>query len=254
MYEEHPLINPPPPDATLWRYVNFTKFVSMLDTNALFFSRADKLGDPFEGSFPRANREVDPSSFADPYLADLLERHRGFVQDIRPFTLVNCWHESTHESTAMRNQYSEKHEGVAIKTDFLSLSQSFVCSETIFIGRVDYVDYETASFPILNDFAPFLHKRKSSEHEKEIRAINIDFPLPPGLLDPDVDLEPLDLSKATYDVGAYRDVDLSVLVNELIVAPYAEDWFLELVRSIATHFSLEAPITRSSLADTPRWV
>ena len=53
--------------------------------------------------------------------------------------------------------------------------------------------------------------------------INIDLPLPPGLLNPDIALEPLDFSKASCDVGAYRNVDLSVLVNELIVAPYAED-------------------------------
>ena len=223
LYDEHPLINPPPSDATLWRYVDFTKFVSMLDTNALFFTRVDKLDDPFEGSFPRPNIEADPSSYSDPYLADLVRHHRGFVKQIRPFTLVNCWHESTHESTAMWNQYSAQHEGVAIKTDFKSLSKSFVCNDTIFIGRVNYIDYEATSIPRLNDFAPFLHKRKSSEHEKEVRVINIDLPLPPGLLNPDIALEPLDFSKASCDVGAYRNVDLSVLVNELIVAPYAED-------------------------------
>ena len=147
----------------------------------------------------------------------------------------------------------KKHGGVAIKTDFTSLSQSFVCSENIFIGRISYVDYETICFPILNDFAPFLHKRKSSEHEKEVRAINIDLPLPSSLLNPDIHIEPLDLSKAIHHFGAYRKVDLSVLVNELIVAPHAEEWFLKLVKSIAVRYDLDVPVVRSSLADTPVW-
>ena len=226
----------------------------MLDTKALFFTRADKLVDPFEGSFPRGNVEEDHSSYADPFLADLVRRHRVFVNQIRPFTLVNCWHESTHESTALWSQYSSQHEGIAIKTDFKSLSGSFVCNDTIFIGRVEYIDYETTNIPRLNDFAPFLHKRKSSEHEKEVRVINIDLPLPPGLLNSDIPLEPLDLTEAIHNVGAYRNVDLSLLVNELIVAPYAEDWFLELVRSVAAHYALDAPVIRSSLADNPTWV
>ena len=45
MYETHPLFVAPPGDALLWRYMDFTKFVSLLDTSSLFFSRADLLGD-----------------------------------------------------------------------------------------------------------------------------------------------------------------------------------------------------------------
>ena len=254
MYKEHPLINPPPPDATLWRYVDFTKFVSMLEANALFFTRADKLNDTFEGSFPRGNVEEDPSLYGDPFLADLVRDHRGFVKQLRPFTLVNCWHESTHESSAMWSQYTAKHGGVAIKTDFKSLSRSFVCDDIIFIGRVNYIDYKTASIPRLNDFAPFLHKRKSSEHETEVRVINIDLPLPSGIFDSDIPFEPLDLSRAKHNVGSYRNVDLSTLVNELIVAPYSEDWFIELVCSVAARYALDVPVMRSSLADIPTWV
>ena len=37
-------------DATLWRYIDFTKLVSFLEDQTIFFARADKLGDPFEGA------------------------------------------------------------------------------------------------------------------------------------------------------------------------------------------------------------
>ena len=60
MYKEHRVFNPPESDAVLWKYMNFTKFVSLLEKQALFFARADKLGDPFEGSFSKANKQLRP--------------------------------------------------------------------------------------------------------------------------------------------------------------------------------------------------
>ena len=38
--------DPPPADAILWRYMDFTKFVALLEMKSLFFARADKLNDP----------------------------------------------------------------------------------------------------------------------------------------------------------------------------------------------------------------
>ena len=34
----------PPVDSQLWRYMNFAKFVSMLEARQLFFTRADRTG------------------------------------------------------------------------------------------------------------------------------------------------------------------------------------------------------------------
>ena len=48
MYAEHGSFRPPPEEAVLWRYMDFTKFVSLLSTNALYFARADTLGDPLK--------------------------------------------------------------------------------------------------------------------------------------------------------------------------------------------------------------
>ena len=249
MYEDHRLFISPFPDAVLWRYVNFTKFVSLLDKSALFFARVDKLDDPFEGSFPRGNVEVDPSSYSDPLLADFYRSARHFVKDIRPFTLVNCWHESPHESDGMWRLYSGDREGIAIRTDFKSLSESLVGEEVIHIGKVSYIDYDTARISELNSEESFLRKRKSFEYENEVRAINLDLPLPPDLMAG----TGLDLSIPTYDTGTYLDVDISRLIHEVKVAPFAADWFMELVQSVADRYGLSAPINKSALGDEPTW-
>ena len=44
-------------NTTIWRYMDFTKFVSLLDKKKLFLCRADKLEDSFEGSLPLDNVE-----------------------------------------------------------------------------------------------------------------------------------------------------------------------------------------------------
>ncbi len=38
-------------NSKIWRYLDFAKFISILDRKALFFVRADRLSDKFEGSY-----------------------------------------------------------------------------------------------------------------------------------------------------------------------------------------------------------
>ena len=62
---DHPVFSPPAPDELLWRYVDLSKYLSVLSGRALWFSRADLLGDPFEGSMSRANVRLRPSVYTD---------------------------------------------------------------------------------------------------------------------------------------------------------------------------------------------
>jgi hypothetical protein len=39
----------------LWRYMDFTKFVSLLETHKLYFNRSDMFNDHFEGSSAKMN-------------------------------------------------------------------------------------------------------------------------------------------------------------------------------------------------------
>jgi len=53
MYEAHPVfVQPDDPNVKVWRYMDFTKLVSLLDSRTLYFTRPDKFDDPFEGSLP----------------------------------------------------------------------------------------------------------------------------------------------------------------------------------------------------------
>jgi hypothetical protein len=52
--DAHPTFKAPANrEASLWRYMDFTKYVSMLEVKALFLARVDQFGDAFEGAWPR---------------------------------------------------------------------------------------------------------------------------------------------------------------------------------------------------------
>lgn len=208
MYKEHPTFASPRPDAGLWRYLTFTKFVSLLDRRAIFFARADKFSDPFEGAFPKANIDLRRKNFKaiveqHPFLnSEKFQLQDVPIKDLRRFTLINCWHEGDHESEAMWSRYSGTQEGIAIRTDFRSLAESLVDDRDIYIGQVSYIDYATDSILDDNLFRPFLNKRKSFEHEREVRALIFELPSHEG-----VHGGSLDMSKALYTNGTYCKVD-----------------------------------------------
>lgn len=135
--------------------------------------------------------------------------------------------------------YSRETDGIAIKTDFNSFKKSLTSDEDIYVGKVSYVDYENHFIPESNAFYPYLHKRQSFDYEQEVRAITLTIPS--------------NMSQDICDIGKYYEVDLSLLIQEVIVAPYAHDWFLELIRSVAARYNLEVPIVKSTLADNPIW-
>jgi hypothetical protein len=48
-YAEHPVCETPKDEVVLWRYMDFVKFIALLDSSELRFTRLDHLDDPREG-------------------------------------------------------------------------------------------------------------------------------------------------------------------------------------------------------------
>lgn len=246
--------NPPPTDAILWRYMDFTKFVSLLEKRALFFARADKLGDPFEGATPINNIQARYTSLKSELSEKEILMYESLRVELRRFTLISCWHESSHESEAMWKVYSSANSGIAIKTNFDSFVASFITNEQIHIGQVKYIDYDSEKIPEDDLLSPYLHKRKSFEHEREVRAIIQHIPTEAS---PENIRNFLSGEIPTWpdmcDTGIYYEIDLNILIQEVVVDPSAPDWLLDLVSSVAERYNLQVPINKSHLAALPTW-
>ena len=243
MHEEHPRIISPPSDAVLWRYLDFTKFVSVLEKRSLFFSRSDQLGDPFEGSLSPENWRLHPELYGEHN--ELLEPQlTNLYRNLKHLVYISCWHLAGHESAAMWRLYSRESDGIAIRTECRHLRASLLCEETIYVGSVSYVDYESTFIPENPVFLPYFYKRQEFRHEQEVRAIcHKLFNADGGV----------GLGARPRSVGEYYEVDLSALVQEIVVAPLAPDWFIELVSSVANRYGLGDRVRRSSLSTNPTW-
>ncbi|MFC1995070.1 hypothetical protein ACFLVK_01525 [Chloroflexota bacterium] len=252
MYEENSTFKKPENEMVkIWRYMDFTKYVSILNKSALFFVRANKMNDPFEGSLPQANIRARSNIHEQP-LKDILENVSEMAKDSMQYTLINSWHMNEYESAAMWKLYLKSNDGIAVQSTFTRLKDSIQDKDySVHIGKVEYIDYNTETIPqgipffnpkylpSFNFFSPTLHKRKSYEHEQELRAITLVLPTPaPHAL-------------ADHEDGKYIKTDLHTLIERVYLAPTCQDWLLDLVKSITKQYRLNKEVLRSHLDDIP---
>ena len=161
--------------------MDFTKFVSMLENESLFFCRTDLLGDPFEGSNSKANANFQPEvAYKDTpgFIGPAKQMRADLSHHLkwqRQWTFVNCWHAGEYESAAMWKLYTNSSEAVCIQSTYETLER-LLRYKVRRVDAVSYVDYDTDWMPEGDILMPLLHKRKSFEHEREVRAIIYDPP------------------------------------------------------------------------------
>src|SRR3712207_6251295 len=125
--------------------MDFAKFVALLKDRALYFARADRLGDRFEGARGLAQREAEWRAHCIEYLRQTIRTAPGQTEEIpsekveeeperlyREFkavgereiqnTFVSGWHTNEGESEALWQLYAPPPAaGILICTDFASL-------------------------------------------------------------------------------------------------------------------------------------
>lgn len=228
-------------DIPVWRYMDFTKFVSLLENGGLYLPRIIDLNDPFEGSFARGNEKLRPLVYRHVRNAfglaagDLMKRLRTWVA-------ASCWHINEQESAGMWKLYTKTNEAVCIQSTFRKLRDAL--GSTVRVGVVRYVDYDKDWIPESNPLAPFLYKRKSFEHEHEVRAV-----IPLGDLK---ELQKKPEQASHPPTGIWQQVDLINLIEKVFVAPDAPVWFFELVKKVTERYEQGSiPVVQSSLSATP---
>jgi len=231
--------------------MDFTKFVSMLENKGLYFPRIDQLGDPFEGSFSRANEPLLRQQYSEAvehdkktFLRDLIEvqpQIRRHVKNYRKWVFVNCWHISDRESAAMWKLYTKSNEAVSIQSTYEKLRASLP-TDSVYVGTVRYIDYENEFLPPTNIFQPFMHKRKSFEHERELRAL---FTVP------STDIPAAQQGEEPPYKGAWKKIHLPDLVEGVFIAPSAPTWLADLTSRILDRYDLRISVMQSSLDAPP---
>ncbi|MBR0827541.1 hypothetical protein JQ596_18610 [Bradyrhizobium manausense] len=235
----------------IWRYMDLAKFLSMLNSRALFFPRATSFDDPFEGSAPkplvlereyiRTNRTTDPSlELWKDVPDDFFDQMRTMRKDSVQQYLINCWHMSEFESAAMWKLYSTTNESVCVRSTYRRLRSCL--PQSVFIGEVNYIDYDKQSFPGYQALNYIMHKRISFSHERELRAVFWEWLGTP---------EAQPYKRRIGASGLSIEIDLSSLIEQVYVSPTAAPWFAKLVEDMTAKCGFAFPVGQSALATAP---
>ena len=210
--------------------MDFLKFVDIINRNKLFFPTADRLGDPFEGSYPKAyidyfNSNIDKIFI--PSTWDIIDRDKAPKQFksarkyARKIVAISCWNMQHEESAALWKIYTNTIGGIAIQTTIGKLKESLKKEiRDIHIGKVEYIDYYS-DFPsnqLTGDYVlkVFLYKGKSYEFESEVRMI---IRLPELKKDKEGNYKIISKHEG-YEVT----INPEILIDNIYVSPTCEKW------------------------------
>ena len=251
----------PRPGDKLWRYMDFTKFIHLLETCTLYFPRVDQFDDPYEGALGvkvneetwiesevarrrtwfKANASVLKLTEDDIEKLSVmtLDQLRARFSRWRNINYVSCWHMSECESEAMWKLYAGNNKNsISIQTTFEHLFNALPIDFNGDFGAVKYINYKEYNAGdmgmSIHPFNSLWYKRESFAHEKEFR-IKIE-----------------DMTAAVpHKLGMNIKVDLQMLVQGIYVSPWADSYFYDLVMRVLERYGLRIHVSRSEMLEEP---
>lgn len=238
MIKNHITCKPPTDqEIKVWRYYDLSKFADLVLTKSLYFARADKFKDVFEGSLSKPSiherkKQLISISSNKKWEESNTEFWNNIGLDFKKKYAISCWHMNNYESAAMWRIFLKTDEGIAIQSTYQKLENCLdKVPKPVYVGVVNYIDYDNDLMDWGNKMVPFLHKRKSFSHEQEIRAI---------LRSTDYDLK---------DGGFKLVIDINLLIEKIFVSPNSPEWFTLLIKELVKDYSFN--VVNSKLDDKP---
>lgn len=178
-------------NARVLRYMPFKRFLSMIQFQAVWFSRLGELQDKFEGTDPEGTRAFflklaeNPAAVEkcktfglwDFMKANAENSHSG-GDGARIGSVINCWFIGHDESFGMWKDFGDGGKGVAVRSTIDQLATAFLIPGDFRllsrVGRVNYVDFRSYKCLNRNDtFEVSWLKDKFFEHENEVRILTL---------------------------------------------------------------------------------
>ena len=231
-YEPHPDLTTPRGGTVLWRYMDFAKFIEMLESRTLWFVRVDQLEDPLEGTHTDAELAHIRKHLLETRSQALIDVFRSARSEL----YVSCWRSGSAESLAMWDLYGKGSGIVAVKSTVGRVRKAVAkYKEPVYISNVKYVDWNHAP-GLDNVLVACTRKDLAYQHESEVRVI---------------------ICRATYSIdtdprlGFRLPLDLERLITEVVVGPRDQKWVVRLVERVMKRYKLPQQVVASNRL-TPR--
>lgn len=219
----------------LWRYLDLSKFISLIKEQALWLARADTFRDKHEGRFPEDMRQAIVKAYRNFDSGDdsPVKDADDFQDYLRKNTFISCWHKNFDENMVMWEIYGRESNALAIQSTVErmkdNLDSSKLRGHSLILKNVTYVCPEEIT-GLLPYEECFFVKRPHFSFEKEVR-ISLDT------------YSGANPSKRT-PLGYHLPVFTDGLIEKILIHPDSQDWFADVVRSIAKKYQIHAPVER----------
>lgn len=253
-------------ERTVWRYMPFSKFISLMTYQALWFSKLNILQDSYEGLIPATVKQrMHEQNQRHKLQYNSSELHRQIdawptqnEEDGRELLVVTCWFLGESESLRMWEEYGLSNEAVAVKSTIGQLAKYILVpkDETVsHLGLVSYVAHDAHEMSNYQAHQAieraFLKDKAHFSHEQEVRLVTLNIKTancasPEGKAYTFEQVAGANMNNFE-NPGLYVGVYLNSLISEVVLCPSAEEWFAKLVCRIAELSGLSAPVSRSRL-------
>jgi hypothetical protein len=226
--EAHESLIPFDEDTALWRYLDLAKFLALIQTQQLFFSRLDKLGDPLEGLPTRANLD----SIAH-YPIEEQEAYIAEAKAFRDMLYANCWFIGDKESAGMWRSYPGLDQGIAIRSSRVGLIAGLAGNPLrIRMSKIRYIDRSEEIMARNSIYDQAITKGSFYKYENELRIFHW-----PGDLNFGEAIT--DLDTLFPETGIKVQVDVNSLIEAIVISPLAPQWFFDVVHSALVAYGYE---------------
>ena len=232
MFREHRDFYTPEDTRTVWHYFSLAKFIGLLESSELYFSRQDQFDDAGEGKLSRLDKQ-----FLSKYPAGMVEHMES---DKVGCYYANCWTLSESDEYVLWNTYASLYDGIAVKSSVGRIKESLDSNDerSVYVAKVQYYDEVTgstfgASGGIINLLSLAFSKRNYFKAEKELRLLFHD-------------------NDARLDDNSPRSVsfhvELNKLIEEIYVAPKSYPWFKDAIAHMIELYGLtRIQVNKSSI-------
>lgn len=276
-YPEEIYLPKPGGGDVLWRYIDFTQYISLLQRGELHFSRPTEFEDPFEGSLPTKNVEnrietlnetgirdtivdflADETGFSKEEINTELEDRKDSGEELASIMsdaysninkkfgeriVLNCWHKKQDETAAMWDLYTDT--GIVIKSKYNNI-----------VSAIDKLEPHKTFSEKNNNTTKYL--------VGEVRYIDYnESKIPDTFVHPyfhkrksfeteqEVRIACVTTENDFDRTGEYIPVDVNKLVDEIRVHPSSDEWYINLIKSVTKQFGYDFQVSQSDLSKDP---